>query len=308
MKPIRIGTRGSKLALWQAETVSRLLGEAGCDNEIVRIKTTGDRRTDVSLATIGGKGLFIKEIEEALGRGDVDIAVHSLKDVPSIIPDEFELVAFLPRADARDAWVHPAGVAFSDMPAGSRIGTGSPRRRTQIRRLRPDLEVLEIRGNVDTRLSKVRAGEYDGLLLATAGLVRLGLDDAITGHFALSEITPAAGQGIVGIEILASRDDLRETLARINDSDAEVAARVERGVLGRFGTLLACYTPIAVHAELTLTAIHCHGFVSSLDGDEAIRVFHEAGRRQVDTIVDLVYRSMVSEGAMEIIRGSASEP
>jgi len=304
MKPIRIGTRGSKLALWQANTVSRLLKEAGYANEIVQIKTTGDRRTDVPLATIGGKGLFIKEIEEALDAGKVDIAVHSLKDVPSIIPDQFELIAFLARADARDAWVHPAGTSFSDIPAGSRIGTGSPRRRTQLKQLRPDLQVLEIRGNVDTRLAKARAGEYDGLLLATAGLVRLGLDEAITDHFSLSEITPAAGQGIVGIEILRSRDDLREPLSRINDGDAEIAARVERGVLGRFGTLLDCYTPIAVHAELTSSSIHCHAFVSTLEGETAIRVFEESARTQVDPLVDGVYRALVDRGAMEVIEST----
>lgn len=307
MKPIRIGTRGSKLALWQANTVSRLLGEAGYENEIVRISTTGDRRTDVPLATIGGKGLFIKEIEEALDRGEIDIAVHSLKDVPSIIPEQFELVAFLPRADARDAWVQPDGRSFSDMPAGSRIGTGSPRRRTQLRQLRPDLEVLEIRGNVDTRLSKVKSGEYDGLLLATAGLVRLGLDDAITGHFTFSEITPAAGQGIVGIEILASRDDLREPLSKISDGDAATSARIERGVLGRFGTLLDCYTPIAVHAELTPSSIHCYAFVSTLEGDKALRAFEESGRMQEDMLVDLVYRSLVDQGAIAIIESTTGQ-
>lgn len=306
MKPIRIGTRGSKLAMWQANTVSRLLREAGYENEIVRISTTGDRRTDVPLATIGGKGLFIKEIEEALDGGDIDVAVHSLKDVPSIIPEQFELVAFLPRADARDAWVHPTGRHFSDMPAGSRIGTGSPRRRTQLKRLRPDIEVLEIRGNVDTRLAKARAGEYDGLLLATAGLVRLGFDDAITGHFTFSEITPAAGQGIVGIEIRKNRDDLREPLAKINDADADTAARVERGVLGRFGTLLDCYTPIAVHAELTPAAIHGHAFVSTLDGDRAIRVFEEAPRTQSAGLVDALYGSLVARGALEIIESTTT--
>ena len=307
MKAIRIGTRGSKLALWQANTVSKLLTEAGYPNEIVRISTTGDRRTDVPLATIGGKGLFIKEIEEALDAGSIDIAVHSLKDVPSIIPEQFELVAFLPRADARDAWVHPEGKHFSEMPVGARIGTGSPRRRTQLKQLRPDLEVLEIRGNVDTRLSKVRTGEYDGLLLATAGLVRLGFDDAITGHFTISEVTPAAGQGIVGIEILASRGDLREPLAKINDRDAETAAHVERGVLGRFGTLLDCYTPIAVHAELTPASIHCYGFVSTLEGDKAIRVFEEAGRNQVDTLVDAVYQAFVAKGAIAIVESTTGQ-
>ena len=307
MKPIRIGTRGSKLALWQANEVSRLLRDAGHENEIVRIKTTGDRRTDVSLATIGGKGLFIKEIEEALADDRVDIAVHSLKDVPSIIPDQFELVAFLSRADARDAWIQPDNRDLEDLPPGARVGTGSPRRRTQLLQLRPDIEVLDVRGNVDTRLEKVRSGEYDGILLAAAGLNRLGLTDAITSHFSLEEITPAAGQGIVGIEVLRKRDDLRDVLDEIGDRDAKVAAETERGVLGRFGTLLDCYTPIAVHADLDGTAINCRAFVSSLDGSVAIRTFESGDQSEHSVLIDRVYQALIDQGAMALVESALNQ-
>ena len=307
MKPIRIGTRGSKLALWQANEVSRLLRDADHENEIVRIKTTGDRRTDVSLATIGGKGLFIKEIEEALADDRIDIAVHSLKDVPSIIPEQFELVAFLPRADARDAWIQPDNRGLEDLPPGARVGTGSPRRRTQLQQLRPDIEVLDVRGNVDTRLEKVRSGEFDGILLATAGLNRLGLTEAITNHFSLEEITPAAGQGIVGIEILRTRDDLRDVLDLIGDRDAKAAAETERGVLGRFGTLLDCYTPIAVHAELDGTTINCHAFVSSLDASVAIRAFESGDQSEQTILIDRVYQALIDQGAMPLIESAQNQ-
>ena len=301
MNPIRIGSRGSKLALWQANETQRLLGEAGHASEIVIFKTTGDKRTDVSLATIGGKGLFIKELEEALDRGEVDIAVHSLKDVPSIIPDQFELVSFLERNDPRDAWIQSGAKSLRDLPAGARIGTGSPRRRTQLLQLRGDIEVMELRGNVDTRLGKLHDGQYDGILLASAGLNRLGLSSEITSLFPLEEITPAAGQGIVGIEILASRGDLREALAKINHEASASQARIERGVLQRFGTLLDCYTPVAVHAELRGDSVRCHAFLSNLKGDVAIRVVDEAPRAESDALVTRVHKAMCDKGALALI-------
>jgi hydroxymethylbilane synthase len=301
MNPIRIGSRGSKLALWQANEVQRLLAEAGHASEIVIFKTTGDKRTDVSLATIGGKGLFIKELEEALDRGEVDIAVHSLKDVPSIIPDQFELVSFLERNDPRDAWIQGSAKSLRELPAGARVGTGSPRRRTQIMQLRPDVEVMELRGNVDTRLGKLRDGQYDGILLASAGLNRLGLAGEITSLFPLEEITPAAGQGIVGIEILGSRNDLREPLAKINHHRSALQARIERGVLQRFGTLLDCYTPVAVHAEYRGDAVRCHAFLSNLAGDVAIRVVDEAPIADADALVVRVHEKLCEKGAMALI-------
>src|SRR5712692_1605769 len=164
---VRIGTRGSQLALWQANEVARLLSRPF---EIVIVRTTGDKRTDVSLASVGGKGVFIKELEEALVRGEIDLAVHSLKDVPSIVPPRFALAAFLERADPRDAWVQRDRIPLAELPAGAKVGTSAPRRRAQLRSLRPDLRFEEIRGNVDSRVAKVQSGQYDGAVLAAAGL------------------------------------------------------------------------------------------------------------------------------------------
>ncbi|MEK6374608.1 MAG: hydroxymethylbilane synthase [Acidobacteriota bacterium] len=243
-RALRIGTRGSALALWQANEVARLLGG---ETEIVTIKTTGDKRPNVSLAAIGGKGLWVKELEEALLRGEIDLAVHSLKDVPSIMPDEFVLAAFLERADPCDVWVQADGKAIGDLPAGATIATSAPRRRAQLRARWPHLQVEEIRGNVDTRLRKLRDGLYDGGVLAAAGLVRLGLAGQITSTFSMDEMLPAAGQGIIAVETLR---DARIAVDHINHEPTAIAARCERGVLQKFGTVLDCYSPIAVHATL----------------------------------------------------------
>src|SRR5687767_8698952 len=244
---LRIGTRGSQLALWQANEVKRLLALTGHETEIVIVKTTGDKRPDVSLASIGGKGLFIKELEEALEREEIDIAVHSLKDVPSIIPEHFVLAAFLERADPRDAWVHVDGKPIADMPEGAVIGTSAPRRRAQLAQLFPHLRAEDIRGNVDTRLRKARDGQFAGLVLASAGLTRLGRAQAITSYFSIDEMIPAAGQGIVAIECLASNERARAAARAINHGPSEEAALNERGVLQKFGTRLDCYSAVAVH-------------------------------------------------------------
>src|SRR5512141_2829582 len=231
---IRIGTRGSELALWQANEVANRLRGHGCQVSIVTVKTTGDKRQNVSLASIGGKGLFIKELEEALEKGAVDIAVHSLKDVPSIIPPQFTLAAFRGRADPRDAWVQPEGTSLADMPAGSVIGTSAPRRRAQILARFPRLKVEPIRGNVETRVNKVRSGAYNGIVLASAGLTRLGRTSDITSLFSVEEMLPAAGQGIVGIEVLRDNSAAIEAVRKINHQPSEVAALSERGVLQSF--------------------------------------------------------------------------
>jgi len=242
---VRIGTRGSQLALWQANEVAKKLLERGFRPEIITIKTTGDKRHDVSLATIGGKGLFIKELEEALDRGEIDVAVHSLKDVPSIIPERFVLAAFLERADPRDAWIHLDGQRIDDMPDGAVVGTSAPRRRWQLSAMHPNLKVEDIRGNVDTRIGKMRAGLYNGIVLASAGLHRLGRESEVTSFFSIEEMLPAAGQGIVAIETLPG--PFVEIAATINHEPTERAALRERGVLQKFGTTLDCYSAIAVH-------------------------------------------------------------
>lgn len=270
---LRIGTRGSALALWQAGKTASLLREAGYDPELVIVKTTGDKRTDVSLASIGGKGLFIKELEEALERGAIDLAVHSLKDVPSIIPDHFALAGFLERADPRDAWVSDRPV--NDLGPGSRVGTSSPRRRAQLLELFPQLQIDDIRGNVDTRIEKARRGEYAGVVLASAGLTRLGRADEITSYFTVDEMIPAAGQGIVAIECLGTNETAKAAARAITHAPSETAALRERGVLQKFGTRLDCYSEIAVHAT----------------PDGVIRAFFH-GVRVRGTTIDQVYEEL----------------
>ena len=292
---VRIGTRGSQLALWQANEVARRLREAGYRTEIVTIRTTGDKRQDVTLASVGGKGVFIKELEEALSSGEVDIAVHSLKDVPSIVPGGFALAAFLERADPRDAWVQLDRIPIHEMPDGAKIATSAPRRRAQLRALFPKLRIEEIRGNVDTRINKLRAGLYDGAILASAGLQRLGRDSEITSRFSIDEMVPAAGQGIIAIETLAGRGD--EIAAVLNHAPTALAAACERGVLQKFGDLLDCYSAVAVHATID-TEITIRAFFGEIEGARTIR-FQQRGNN-AEELIDGVYEALVAAGAEEL--------
>lgn len=296
---VRIGTRGSQLALWQANEVARLLASAGWRPQIVPVKTTGDKRVDVSLASIGGKGLFIKELEDVLEQNEIDIAVHSLKDLPSIVPPQFAIPAFLERADPSDAWIHLDGVAITDLNAGAVVGTSSPRRRAQLLARFPHLRIEEMRGNVDSRISKLRAGLYDGAVLASAGLQRLGRQSEITSRFTPDEMLPAAGQGIIAIEIMTSDDRAREIAAVVNHPPTARVAIAERGVLQKFGTRLDCYSAIAVHATIddgmTLRAV-----VGDLEGRRLVRV----EQRGVDdnATVSAVFDDLVKGGAEELLR------
>jgi hydroxymethylbilane synthase len=292
---IRIGTRGSQLALWQANEVSKQLAQRGHHTEIVPFKTTADKRQDVPLASIGGKGLWVKELEEALLRGDIDMAVHSLKDVPSIIGDEFVLAGFLERADPRDAWIHIEGKAIATLRSGV-VGTSAPRRRAQLRALYPHLRIDDIRGNVDTRINKLGAGLYDGAILAAAGLHRLGRASEITSYFSTDEMLPACGQGIVAIETLS---DSFTVASSINHEPTALAARCERGVLQKFGTLLDCYSACAVHATFDDDAITIRAFFGELEGDRSIRVTRSG--RDADAVIDDVYRELVEKGAMGLV-------
>ncbi|HEX2062404.1 MAG TPA: hydroxymethylbilane synthase [Thermoanaerobaculia bacterium] len=283
---VRIGTRGSQLALWQANETKRRLALAGYDAELHIIKTTGDKRHDVSLATIGGKGLFIKELEEALERGEIDLAVHSLKDVPSIIPEPFVLAGFLERADPRDAWIHVDGKPIAEMPEGSVIGTSAPRRRAQLAMLFPHLVIEDIRGNVDTRIQKARDGRYAGIILASAGLTRLGRADEITSYFSVDEMLPAAGQGIIAVECLASNERAREAARAITHEPSAEAAGAERGILQKFGMRLDCYSAVAAHWS-----------------GGSLRAFFSNGTRSVRArgpSVDAVYTDLVAQGVEEL--------
>jgi hydroxymethylbilane synthase len=289
---VRIGTRGSQLALWQANEVARLLARPF---EIVTVRTTGDKRPDVSLASVGGKGVFIKELEEALVRSEIDLAVHSLKDVPSIVPPRFVLAAFLERADPRDAWVQIDGIPIDRMHDGAKIGTSAPRRRAQLRARYPKLRIEDIRGNVDTRIHKLRSGLYDAAILASAGLTRLGRANEITSYFSIDDMIPAAGQGIIVIETLAERAG---DFAHVSHAASALAARSERGVLQKFGDLLDCYSAVAVHSTIDRD-ITMRAFFGEIDGDRTIRV-RQTGNDAMK-LVDSVYKALVAAGAEDLV-------
>jgi hydroxymethylbilane synthase len=304
MTTFRIGTRGSELALWQAHEVARLLGAAGHDSTIVVVKTTGDKRQgdkrqDVPLASIGGKGLFVKELEEALDRDEIDIAVHSLKDVPSIIPERFVLEAYLKRADARDIWIGREGRRLADLQPGSVVGTSSPRRRAQLLARFPGITVEAIRGNLDTRINKARSGVVDGVVLACAGLERLGRLDVVTDYFGIDEMVPAAGQGIIAIEARAEAIRTRSALARINHLETELLARCERGVLEHFGEAIGCDSAIAVHATFTdgLLTVRAVAF----DDERDLSILVRQSGHDSRTLVRSVYDELIGKGAMELL-------
>lgn len=243
---LRLGTRASLLARTQSGHVADWLRARGHEVELVFITTEGDRRTE-SLAEIGGKGLFLKELEDALLKDEVDFAVHSLKDVPAELPAGLVLAAFSAREDVRDAWISRAGLGLGKIPAGSRVGTGSLRRGALVADARPDVTIVPIRGNVDTRLRKLADGELDAILLASAGLRRLGRDGEITELLDAGTFVPAPGQGILAFECREERADVRAALAEIGDADGATAARIERRLLGVLGG--DCRTPLGAWAH-----------------------------------------------------------
>jgi hydroxymethylbilane synthase len=269
MAPLRIGSRGSQLALWQANHVAGLLREHGHTVEIEIIKTTGDKITDVALAKVGTKGMFTKEIEEALAEKRVDLAVHSLKDVPTELAPEFELAAIMKREDPRDAFISVKYAALDDLPRGARVGTSSLRRQCQLKAIRPDLEIFPLRGNVDTRLRKLESGEYDAIILAAAGVHRLGLDQHVRSRISADVMCPAVGQGALAIE--SRRDDAatRTLLAFLNDSATRAAIECERALLGALGG--GCQVPIGAYAEHHGGRLQLRAMVGRPDGSRVLR-------------------------------------
>lgn len=265
---IRIGTRGSPLALAQAhEVAGRLVAAHGLAPErfeIVVIRTSGDRIQDRPLSEAGGKGLFTKEIEDALLDGRIDLAVHSMKDMPTLLPDGLEIVCLLPRADVRDAFISLRWPTLAALPAGARIGTSSLRRSAQIRRSRPDLVIVPLRGNVQTRLRKLAEGEADATLLAVAGLDRLGMADRITAPIAVDEMLPAVAQGAIGIEIRSTDAATRALVTAIDDAPTSRTVGAERAFLARLEG--SCRTPIAALAQLDGETLHLRGEILSPDG------------------------------------------
>ncbi len=243
-----IATRESRLALWQAEHVKALLSEKGHDVALLGMTTRGDQILDRTLSKVGGKGLFVKELELALEEGRADLAVHSLKDVPMELPEGFSLVCVLEREDPRDAWVSPRYASVDELPKGATVGTSSLRRVALLRALRPDLVIEPLRGNLDTRLKKLDDGQYDGIVLATAGLKRLGLADRIRCSFDPSQMLPAAGQGALGIEVRSNRTDVSVALQPLLHMPTWLAVSAERAVSRVMGG--SCSMPLAAHATL----------------------------------------------------------
>jgi hydroxymethylbilane synthase len=268
---LRIGSRGSQLALWQANHISALLLERGHDVEIEIIKTTGDKITDVALAKVGTKGMFTKEIEEALAGGRVDFAVHSLKDLPTEIPSGFEIVAITKRENPRDVFCSAKYKSIDDLPQKARVGTSSLRRQAQLKALRPDLEIHPLRGNVDTRLRKLEAGEYDAIILAAAGLNRLGKTELIRQVIPAEIMCPAAGQGALGIEIRTGDSSTRQLLAFLDDAAARASTSCERALLNELGG--GCQVPIGAFAEVHKDdgRLHLDAIVARPDGTKVLR-------------------------------------
>jgi len=245
---LTIATRESRLALWQAEHVQALLRQQGHQVTLLGMTTQGDQILDRSLSKVGGKGLFVKELEVALEQGSADLAVHSLKDVPMDLPAGFELVGVMEREDPRDAWVSPQYARLEDLPQGAVVGTSSLRRTVLLRALRPDLKIEPLRGNLDTRLRKLDEGQYAGIVLAAAGLKRLGLSARIRQMFSTEQMLPAAGQGALGLEIRSGRPDLAQALSFLAHAATWLAVAAERAVSRAMGG--SCSMPLAAHAEL----------------------------------------------------------
>jgi hydroxymethylbilane synthase len=244
-----IATRESRLALWQANHVKALLEQQGHQVTLLGMTTLGDQILDRSLSKVGGKGLFVKELETALEDGKADLAVHSLKDVPMELPPGFELACVMEREDPRDAWVSPRYATLQDLPQGATVGTSSLRRMALLRALRPDLKIEPLRGNLDTRLRKLDEGLYDGIVLAAAGLKRLGLGERIRTVFETTEMLPAAGQGALGIEVRAGRDDVVQALSHLMDTKTWLVVSAERAVSRVMGG--SCSMPLAAHATFS---------------------------------------------------------
>lgn len=306
-----IGSRGSKLALWQARWVRDQLLAAAHDVDIRIIKTTGDKLQAVAsgealpasmaqtVAEAGTKGLFIKEIEEALLARDVDVAVHSLKDLPTVQPEGLMLGAVPQREDARDVFVARDGQPLARQPQGARVATSSPRRQSQLRALRPDLTYVATRGNLDTRLRKLAGGDAEALVLAAAGVHRLGLHDHITSYFNVDEMCPAVGQGALGIEIRSGDAVALRAVAALDHPATHHAVRAERAMLLRLGG--GCQVPIAAHAVLEAGQLHLRGLVSNLDGTQIIRAQRVGSPSDPEALGAAVADDLLRAGARAIL-------
>ncbi|HHJ64238.1 MAG TPA: hydroxymethylbilane synthase [Aquifex aeolicus] len=296
---VRIGTRKSKLALWQANFIGKLLEERwGVEVELVKITTTGDRILDAPLAKIGGKGLFVKEIEQALLEGRIDLAVHSLKDVPMVIPEGLTLSAITKREDPHDVLISRNGKKLRELPEGAKVGTSSLRRQVQIRRVRPDLRVEVLRGNVDTRMRKLREGLYDAVILALAGVRRMGYEGEVTEI--LRDFIPAVGQGSLAIETREDDEKIRELVEPLDHRESRFSAECERAFLRKLEG--GCQVPIGAYAEVKGERIVLRGFVSDLEGRKFIEGSEEGRVQEAAEVGERLAEELLSRGGREVLK------
>jgi hydroxymethylbilane synthase len=301
-RPLIIATRKSQLALWQAEHVAARLRErhSGLAVELLPMSTKGDRIQDRSLAAIGGKGLFIKELETALEARRADIAVHSMKDVPGELPLGLLIAAVLPRADPRDALLAPQARYIEDLPQGARIGTSSLRRQAQLLARRPDLRIEPLRGNVDTRLKRLEGGELEAIILASAGLIRLGLESRITARLDPEHFLPAVGQGIIGVECRAEDEYARTALEALEDPQARAAIEAERAFARRLGG--SCQSPIAGYARLEAAGrLRVEGLVAEPDGSRLFRDAIEGSAASAAELGTALAERLLAAGAEALL-------
>ncbi len=301
LKQLRIATRQSPLALWQAEFVKTTLESRhpGLEVELLGFTTRGDKILDTPLAKIGGKGLFVKELEHALLNGEADIAVHSMKDVPMEFPDGLDLVTICEREDPRDAFVSNTFSCFADLPQGAVVGTSSLRRQCQIKQQRPDLEIVSLRGNVQTRLNKLDSGEYDAIILASAGLKRLQLEQRIAEALSDTVCLPAGGQGAMGIEARTGDSAVIDLLAPLHHTDSDICVRAERALNRHLQG--GCQVPIACYAQLEEDQVYLRGLVGSLDGSRVLRAEQRGETGAAEQLGVAVAEDLLAQGADAIL-------
>jgi hydroxymethylbilane synthase len=300
MKHLRIGTRGSLLAKWQAEFVRKQIFQtSGIESEIIIIKTTGDKMQQSALSQIGGKGIFIKELEDALLDESIDIAVHSVKDIPTEVPPGMSFPAICRREDVRDCLVSGNGATLASLRQGARVGTGSLRRQAQLRRARPDLDVRDLRGNVDTRLRKVESGEYDAVMLAKAGLDRLGWTHRISETLSPDVCMPAVGQGALGIECRASDAETSAALDKLNDAETRSAIVAERSLLSVLHG--GCQVPLGAWARIEGNEMILDACVCSIDGLQYVKQRATAPPEQARALGERMAHLLIEAGAQNIL-------
>lgn len=302
MNSLRIGTRASKLAMWQANWVKHRLIQEGWkeDIELVPIRTKGDKVLDSPLAKIGGKGLFVKEIEEALIRNEIDLAVHSMKDVPTQLVEGLVIGATTSREDPRDVLVSKDNRILKHLPTDAFIGTSSLRRQSQILHHFPAFQIVQVRGNLETRLRRVEGDDLDAVILAAAGIHRMGLQDKITEYLSIDICLPAIGQGALGIEIREWDEHVKDVIQALNDPDTQTAVIAERAFLHRLGG--SCQVPIAAMAQIADDEIILEGMVASLDGQKMIRDKIAGERERANEIGSILAEQLLSEGAEAILK------